>query len=102
MKLHGLDWLAMVLSLLALMLLGKRNRFGFISFMVANVSWIAAGILLNNLAICIGNLAFLIYNLRGFTVWSREAAGSSVKTQKALPMLEPNTLRAAGATCSRV
>jgi uncharacterized membrane protein SpoIIM required for sporulation len=72
MKLYGLDWLAMVLSLLALMLLGKRNRFGFVSFMVANVSWIAAGILLGNLAICIGNLAFMAYNLRGFIEWSRE------------------------------
>lgn len=79
MKLHGLDWLAMVLSLLALILLGRRNRFGFISFMVANVSWIAAGILLNNLAICIGNLAFLGYNLRGFIAWSREETFKVVK-----------------------
>lgn len=71
MKLFGLDWLAMALSLFALVLLGKRNRVGFISFMLANVSWIAAGTMLGNPAICLGNLVFLGYNLRGYVAWSR-------------------------------
>ena len=61
----------MLLSLLALYLIGNRNRFGFISFMAANLSWIAAGLLLGNLAITLGNLVFFIYNSRGFLSWSQ-------------------------------
>ena len=71
MKLFGLDWLAMLLSLLALYLIGNRNRFGFVSFMAANVSWMAAGLMLGNLAITIGNLVFFIYNSRGYWEWSQ-------------------------------
>ena len=78
MKLYGLDWLAMVLSLVALGLLGRRNRYGFVTFMAANLSWIAAGLLLNNLAICLGNLVFLGCNLRGY--WSWRGAVSAAKT----------------------
>ncbi len=74
MKLFGLDWLAMLLSLLALFLIGNRNRLGFVSFMVANVSWIAAACLLGNLAIGLGNLAFLAYNLKGYIEWGRQAS----------------------------
>ena len=73
MKLFGLDWVAMLLSLLALVLIGNRNRLGFVSFMVANLSWIAAACLLGNLAIGLGNLAFFAYNLRGFIEWGRKS-----------------------------
>ncbi|MDR3459852.1 MAG: PnuC protein [Verrucomicrobiae bacterium] len=79
MKLFGLDWLAMLLSLLALYLIGNRNRFGFISFMAANLSWIAAGLMLDNLAITIGNLVFFIYNSRGFLEWSQPQKATGKK-----------------------
>ena len=74
MKLFGLDWLAMLLSLLALYLIGNKNRLGFLSFMIANLSWIAAAFLLGNVAIGLGNAIFFAYNLRGFKTWSRPTA----------------------------
>jgi uncharacterized protein (DUF58 family) len=74
MQLYGLDWAAMVLSLIALYLLGNKNRFGFVSFMAANVSWIAVGSMLSNQAIIIGNLVFFASNLRGYVNWSAQAS----------------------------
>lgn len=86
MKLYGLDWFAMLLTLLSLVLIGNKNRLGFVSFMVANLSWIAVACLLGNLAIGIGNLAFFVYNLRGFKEWGRPA-GSPSKSAPPRPFL---------------
>ena len=88
MKLFGLDWLAMLLSLLALVLLGRKNRWGFVSFMLANVTWVAAGLLLGNAAICVGNVAVCAYNLRGFPAWSRPAAAMP-SGGAAMPSMRP-------------
>ena len=67
--LFGLDWGAMIFSLLALYLIGRRNRFGFLSFIAANVCWLSIGWLTMSLAIMVGNGIFLILNLRGYRNW---------------------------------
>ncbi len=68
-----LDWLAMALSLLAVYLLGNKNKLGFISFSAANIIWIILGVLfMNSLGIAIGNIVFLIMNIRGFFSWKKK------------------------------
>jgi hypothetical protein len=72
LKYYTLDWLAMALSLLAVYLLGSKNKLGFISFSIANTVWIFVGFfLMNSLGIAIGNIVFLIMNIRGFFSWNR-------------------------------
>jgi hypothetical protein len=72
LKYYALDWLAMALSLLAVYLLGNKNKLGFISFSIANTVWIIVGFfLMNSLGIAIGNIVFLIMNVRGFLSWNK-------------------------------
>ncbi len=73
LKYYTLDWLAMVLSLLAVYLLGNQNKYGFLSFSLANVTWIFLGFaFMNSLGIAIGNIVFLIMNIRGFISWNKK------------------------------
>jgi hypothetical protein len=70
LKYFGLDWLAMASSLLAVYLIGNKNRIGFISYILANVLWIYLGIFqMQSFGISIGNIFFLIMNLRGYLKW---------------------------------
>jgi hypothetical protein len=71
-SLHGLDWIAMALSLLALYLIGNRNRWGFVAFMGANLSWLGVAASIGSPAIALGNLAFFGINLRGYFRWRSE------------------------------
>lgn len=71
LKYYGLDWLAMLLSVVAMLLLGNKVKWGFTLFMLANITWILLGfLLLNSFAIVLGNSIFLITNTRGFLKWN--------------------------------
>jgi hypothetical protein len=73
-KYYGLDWMAMILSVAAMILLGNKVKWGFVFFLIANLTWIALSVLLlNSWAIAIGNSIFLITNLRGFIKWNKTA-----------------------------
>jgi hypothetical protein len=73
LKYYTLDWLAMALSLLAVYLLGNKNKYGFISFSIANAFWIFLGFtMMNSLGIGIGNIVFLIMNIMGFVFWNKK------------------------------
>jgi hypothetical protein len=73
LKYYGLDWAAMLLSVMAMMLLGNKVKWGFVLFMIANVTWILLGsVLLNSYAIVLGNVIFLVTNTRGFLKWNAE------------------------------
>jgi nicotinamide riboside transporter PnuC len=71
-KFYGLDWIAMALSLLAAYLLGNRNKWGFVSFIISNAIWVFVGYLTGSYAIAIGNFIFLLMNWRGWFRWKRE------------------------------
>jgi hypothetical protein len=72
---HGLDWLAMALSLLAMYLLGNKNRWGFVAFVAANSLWIALGtLLIHSYGMAVGNAIFLAMNLREFLRWKAPVA----------------------------
>jgi uncharacterized membrane protein YhhN len=66
---YATDWLGMAATLLAVWLLGNKNKYGFVSFIISNILWIAVGILAQSAAIAIGNLIFLIINIRGLLKW---------------------------------
>ncbi|MBC7798796.1 MAG: PnuC protein [Pyrinomonadaceae bacterium] len=75
LKFYGLDWLAMSLSVLAMILIGNKIKWGFVLFALANVTWILLGsLVLESYAIVIGNVLFLITNSRGFIKWNRATA----------------------------
>ncbi len=71
LKYHGLDWIAMLLSVVAMILLGNKVKWGFALFMLANITWILLGLLLlHSSAIVMGNTIFLVTNTRGFIKWN--------------------------------
>lgn len=71
LKYYALDWLAMALSLVAVVLLGNKNKFGFLSFTLANLVWIILGFfLIHSIGIALGNMVFLTMNIRGFFSWN--------------------------------
>jgi hypothetical protein len=73
LKYYGLDWVAMLLSVMAMILLGNKVKWGFSLFMLANITWILLGsLLLHSYAIVLGNIVFLITNTRGFLKWNAE------------------------------
>jgi len=73
LKYYGLDWLAMASSLLAVYLIGNKNRIGFISYILANAFWIYLGVFkMQSFGISVGNVFFLMMNLRGFLKWKKD------------------------------
>ena len=66
----GVDWLAMVLTLSAIYLLGDKSRSRFLVMICGNTCWIAVGYLSSSLAMTIANVVFLAMNFRGFLRWS--------------------------------
>ena len=73
LKYYGLDWIAMLLSVIAMILLGNKVKWGFKLFMLANITWILLGfLLLHSYAIVLGNIIFLFTNTRGFLKWNAE------------------------------
>jgi nicotinamide riboside transporter PnuC len=75
-KYYGIDWVAMTLSLYAVYLLGNRNKWGFVSFIISNALWVYVGYLTGSYAIAVGNFVFLLMNSRGYLKWVREARAS--------------------------
>lgn len=72
MQYYGLDWLAMTCGLTGVYLLGSRNKFGFLLFMIASLSWIATGVMMQSIPVMCGSAIFFILHLRGFLNWSKE------------------------------
>lgn len=67
---YFLDSIGMLLSILAVFLLGKKIRLGFIVFAGANVLWIGIGyFLMDSIGIILGNLVFFAINLKGYINW---------------------------------
>lgn len=67
----GVDWLAMVVTLLGIYLLGNKDRKGFVVMVTANSCWIVVGVLAGSIAMIFANIVFLSMNIRGLIKWSR-------------------------------
>ena len=66
-----IDWIATICSLVAAYLIGNQQRNGFLLFMFGNLAWIIIGGLSKSLAIIVGNVLFLLLNLRGYQQWGK-------------------------------
>lgn len=71
LQFYGIDWLATVLGLTGVYLLGNKNKIGFIVFMGASMSWVTFGVLTASIPVVIGSCIFFIMHLRGFISWLR-------------------------------
>ena len=67
----GIDWLAMVLTFIAIYLLGNKSRYGFVIMMGGNSCWTVIGLLANSYAMVIANIVFFIMNTRGYIRWKK-------------------------------
>lgn len=68
---YGLDYLTATCVIVAMFLLGSRNRSGFILYCVASTSGIAFAILANSPPIIVTNILMIILNMRGFLKWNK-------------------------------
>jgi len=71
---YGIDWAAIILGLYAVYLLGNKRKIGFIYFSISNALWIILGVFyMSSYGMAIGNLAFLLINIRGYIQWHQES-----------------------------
>lgn len=83
MQYYGIDWLATVCGLTGVYLLGNKNKYGFLVFMMASASWITFGVLTESAAVMIGSSIFLIMHLRGWLAWRKDEKNTVLETQAA-------------------
>jgi predicted membrane-bound dolichyl-phosphate-mannose-protein mannosyltransferase len=67
----GVDWLAMLLTFIAIYLIGNKSVYGFYLMILGNIAWIALGILSQSLAMIIANALFAAMNIRAIYLWSQ-------------------------------
>ena len=72
MQYYGIDWFATACGLTAVMLLGNKNKFGFLIFMKASASWVTFGLIVSSWAVVFGSTIFFFMHLRGFLKWRRD------------------------------
>ena len=72
LQFYGIDWFATACGLGAVFLLGNKNKFGFLVFMMASVSWITFGLYVGSYAIVTGSSIFFVMHLRGFRKGRRD------------------------------
>ena len=70
MNYYGIDWLAMLLTVMAIYLLGNKVRSGLVLMTLGNICWVTMGVLTDGLAMILAmilaNLIFLTMNVRGW------------------------------------
>lgn len=72
MNYYYLDWLCVVLNVVAYICLGNKNKTGFILTAIANLLWIIiAYFIMKSIATCLGNSLFLLLNIRAFLKWNK-------------------------------
>lgn len=71
---YGVDWLAMLFTLVAIYQLGNKQRSGFVLMIIGNSFWIGLGVFTASLALIVANAIFAGMNVRGIIKWSREHA----------------------------
>lgn len=79
MQYYGIDWLATAAGLSGVYLLGSKNRYGFLVMMVASLSWMTVGFLINSIALILGSVVFFSLHLRGYLAWRRNERNVAVE-----------------------
>jgi hypothetical protein len=68
---YGIDWIAMLLTFLAIWQIGNKNITGFIVMICGNFSWVIIGYFTDSLAMIIANIILIFMNVRAIIKWSR-------------------------------
>ncbi len=76
MQYFGIDWLATVAGLTGVYLLGNKNKYGFLVMMIASLSWMTVGFMIESAALIFGSVIFFSLHVRGWIKWKREAAAN--------------------------
>ncbi len=71
-KYHGIDWIAIIMTFLTLYYLGEKRRFGFVFGIVASISWMIFGILVDSIANIVAKVSYIALNLRGYLNWKEQ------------------------------
>jgi nicotinamide riboside transporter PnuC len=71
MQYFGIDWLATVCGLTGVYLIGSKNRYGFLIMMIASLSWMTVGFMIQSLALMIGSAVFFGLHVRGWINWRK-------------------------------
>ena len=71
MQYFGIDWLATVSGLTGVYLIGSKNRYGFLIMMVASLSWLTVGFMIQSFALIIGSACFFGLHVRGWINWRK-------------------------------
>ena len=74
---YGVDWIAMLFTLVAIYQLGNKQRSGFVLMIIGNSFWIGLGVFTASLALIVANAVFAAMNVRGLWKWSQEARGGT-------------------------
>lgn len=69
---YGVDWIAMLFTLVAIYQLGNKQRSGFVLMIIGNSFWIGLGVFTASLALIVANSIFALMNVRGLWKWSQE------------------------------
>ena len=69
---YGVDWLAMILTLIGIYLLGDKKRVGFMVHILGNFLWAILGIMTMSIALMIANVVYLFFNIRGYQKWKKK------------------------------
>lgn len=75
---YGVDWVAIVLTLIALYRLGNKKRDGFVYGMASNLAWVAFAVLVMSVAALLANVLFIVMNFRGWYRWRTTEAAAIV------------------------
>ena len=68
---YGFDYLTATCVMIAMFLLGSKNRSGFILYCVASTSGIVFAILAKSPPILLTNIVMIIINVRGLSKWNK-------------------------------
>ncbi len=72
LKFHGMDYLGMALSFVALLKLAAKQRSGFLYGALSNVAWLVFGVFAHSAATVYANAIFGGMNLYAWLRWKRE------------------------------
>ena len=68
---YGFDYLTATCVMIAMFLLGSKNRSGFILYCVASTSGIVFATLAKSPPIILTNIVMIIINVRGLSKWNK-------------------------------
>jgi drug/metabolite transporter (DMT)-like permease len=70
LKHYGIDWIAVILTIVGIYMLGNRQKWGFVVMIAGNVAWVAFGTVVSSIATIGANIVFVFMNARGFFRWT--------------------------------